>query len=225
MKKLSLKNFYGNICLGAALAAGGTFLNPNTVLAQTFEPIWEEIEINQGPHSENLEASQVFTSALKFYFSGNLKYAAIAFQKALSFDPNMAISYYLLGNTLFQQGRVEDAMIQYNKAIKANPFVAEVYNNLGTALSAQGNHEQAIAQYEKALEIDPNFAIATYNMGLAFVQLGQPDQGLSFLKTAREMFIRAGEDEHAHTTEKFIQCGLLPSKATRDAKLPPICQS
>jgi tetratricopeptide (TPR) repeat protein len=209
MKKLNLKNFYSNVCLGIALAMGASFLTPRGILAQTVEPIvepiWEEIEISQGPFSENLEASLVFSSALNFYYGGNLEYAAIAFQKAISFDPNMAIAYYLLGNTLFQQGRVEDAIIQYNEAIKANPFEAEVYNNLGTALSETGNHEEAIAQYEKAIEIDPNFAIAIYNMGLAFIKLEQDDQGLSFLKTAREMFIRAGQDEYVSLTDQFVQ--------------------
>jgi superkiller protein 3 len=225
MNKLTFKGIYTKINLWAGLLISATFSIANPVLAQTFEPTWEVIEISQGPHSENLEASQVFTTALYYYYGDNLKYAALAFQKALTYDPNMAIAYYLLGNSLYQLDRVEDAMVEYTKAIKANPFEYKVYNNLGTALADLGQYEEAIAQYEQALEIEPNFPLAVYNMGIAFIQLRQYEQGLSFLEQAKKMFIRAGDWQHANATEKYIQCGVLPFYSGSNYRRPPICES
>lgn len=227
MKKLKIKNLYAYIGVLIGLTLGVNWFTPSRILAekQNFEPTWDVIEIDQGPYSENLEASQFFTSALYFYFNGNLEDAAYAFQAALSVDPNISTAYYLLGNTLYQQGRIEEAIVQYYKAIEANPFVPKVYNNLGTALASQGKHEEAIEQYEKAIEIKEDFAIAIYNMGISFVQLEQYEQGIFFLQTAKGLFERMGDSERAYATEKYIQCGVLPADFTPNAKRAPMCKS
>ena len=225
MNKVTLTEISKKIHLWAALFISAAFSIPSPVLAQTFEPTWEVIEISQGPHSENLEAAQVFTTALYYYFDRNLEYAALAFQKAITLDPNMAIAHYLLGNTLYQLDRIEDAIVEYTRAIDISPFFPEVYNNLGTALADLGQYEEAIVQYERALEIQPNFPLALYNKGIAFMQLGQTEQGIVFLRTAKEMFLRAGNRRHAQETEKFIQCGVRPSGSDPSYRPSAICES
>lgn len=225
MKNISLKNILTKINLLGTILVGTTIVNSSAVLAQTFEPSWEVIEINQGPYSENMEASQVFNTALNLYYRGNLEYAALAFQKALTYDPNIDKAHYLLANSLYQQNRIEDAMVEYQKAIKLNPFLTKAYNNLGTILASQGKYEEAIAQYQQALQIEPQFAIAFYNMGIAFLQIKEYNQGLFYLATAKNLFIRSGNLRLAQATEKYIQCGVLPSTATPNARRAPICRS
>ncbi len=227
MNKFTLTKISQKIHLLTALLIGATFSMPSPVLAQNFEPTWEVIEISQGPHSENLEAAQVFTTALYYYYDLNLEYAAIAFQKAITLDPNMAIAYYLLGNTLYQMDRIEDAIVEYNKSIDANPFVPRVYNNLGTALADLGEYEEAIVQYDKALEIESNFALAVYNKGIALIQLGQKREGIELLQSARKLFMRAGEWERAQATEKYIDCRVIPAFASPNYRPSPeaMCES
>lgn len=225
MKNISLKKILTKINLLASILIGTTIVNTGTVVAQTFEPSWEVIEINQGPYSDNMEASQIFTTALYYYYDGELEYAALAFQKALTFDPKIDKAHYLLANSLYQQGRTEDAMIEYQRAIEINPFLTRAYNNLGTILASQGKYEEAIAQYQQALQIEPQFAIAFYNMGIAFLQINEYNQGLFYLTTAKNLFTRAGNLRLAEATQKYIQCGVLPSTATPNARRAPICKT
>lgn len=224
MKNLSWQKIFTKINLLSSIVISTTIATPYSVLAQNFESSWEVIEISQGPFSDNIEASQVFSTGLSYYYKNNLEYATLAFQKALTYDPNMDQAYYLLANSLYQQGRIEDAIVQYQKAVGVNPFFTKAYNNLGTALAEQGKYQEAIAEYEKALEIEPQFAIAIYNMGIAFVQLEEYEQGLFFLQTAKNLFTRAGDHEHAHATQKYIECGVLPFSATPNALRAPICK-
>lgn len=225
MKTISFNKIFPKINLLVSILIGTTIINPVNVLAQTFKPTSAVIEISEGPFSDNLQASQIFNTALYYYYAGNLKYAALAFQKAISYDSNMDMAYYLLGNSLYQQNRIDDAILEYEKAIKINPFLTKAYINLATSLANQGKYEEAIAQYQQALQIDPQSAMAFYNMGIAFLQLKQNDQGLLYLETAKNLFIRAGDLKMARFADRYIQCGVLSVTATPNAKRAPICKS
>jgi superkiller protein 3 len=216
MLKFTYHHFWTKINLAAAMLIATNFVSPTKLFAQTFEPTWDVIEISQGPHSDNLQASQIFTTGLYYYYAGNLDYAAVAFQTALSYDPNIALAHYLLGNSLYQLGRVDDAIIEYQKAISLDWSLAKAYNNLGTALSLQGNQEEAIANYEKALDFEPNLAIAMHNMGLALIQLRQYDQGIPMLENAKEAFMRAGDEDNARITAEYLACGINLSSSNRE---------
>lgn len=228
MKKNIFTSFLSKISLLTGVVLGSNFLIPNAILAENFAPIWKTIEINQGPHSENLLASEVFSTGLSYYYRGHLDYATLVFEKAISIDPNMDIAHYLLANSLYQKGRTEDAILQYEKAIGINPFVPEGYNNLGTILSSEGQYTEAIEQYDKALEIDPLFGFAVYNKGIALIKSNQYQQGLITLEEARKIFHRKGQHKYEEMTFKYIQCGVIPLSRTSSSanmKPHPVCQN
>lgn len=185
--------------------------HPPMAKAEVYDSNWMVIEVDQGPYSNILEASQVFTTALYYYYDDNLVYAAIAFKKALEYDPGMAKAHYLLGNTYYQLGRLVSAMEEYEKALALNPFLTKARINLGAAFADQGNYSEAVTEYEQALQLEPNNAIATFNLGVALVQLEQREQGIVVLNNAKTMLYEQGYSDQAQAVERYIQCRAVPT--------------
>ncbi len=200
----------------SSLITATCLLSPSVVKAETYDSNWLVIEVNQGPYSNILEASQLFSTALSYYYDGNLRYAAIAFQKALEYDPGMAKAHYLLGNTYYQLGRLQSAMTEYQKALVLDPVLTKARINMGAVLADQGNYSEAITEYETALELEPNNPIATFNLGVALVQLEQAEQGIVVLNNAKEILAQGGYTRQAKAVDQYIQCSIIPNMSEMD---------
>lgn len=210
MTKFNWKKTVKRLGIGSFITAS-CLLSPSIVKAETYNSNWLVIEVNQGPYSDILEASQLFSTALSYYYDGNLRYAAIAFQKALDYDPGMAQAHYLLGNTYYQLGRLQSAMTEYQKALALDPVLTKARINMGAVLADQGNYSEAVTEYETVLELEPNNPIATFNLGVALVQLEQREQGIVFLNNAKEILYQGGYRNQAEAVDKYIQCSVVTS--------------
>jgi len=93
----------------------------------------------------------------------------------------------LVGNTLFNQGRVDEAIIQYQKALAIWPECANAHAGLGYALRQKGLEDEAIIQYQKALEIKPDFAEAHNDLGCSLGQKGRVNEAITHFQRALEI--------------------------------------
>ena len=109
---------------------------------------------------------------------GKLDDAIVAYQKALSIKPDLAETYYNMGNALKGKCKLDEAIGAYNKALAIKPDFAEAYNNMGNTLQEQGKLEEAIEAFNKALALKPDYAAAYYNMGNAFKEKGKLEEAL-----------------------------------------------
>ncbi len=200
--------------IGSLITVSCLFSTSDVVKAESYDSNWLVIEIDQGPYSNNLEATQVFSTALSYYYDGNLVYAALAFKKALEYDPGIVKAHYLLGNTYFQLGRLENAKAEYRKALALDPVLNSARINLGALFAQQGKYNEAISQYETALELEPNNPIATFNLGVALIELEQREQGIVILNNARQLLDNGGYRKQAEAVDKYIQCEVLPSTSS-----------
>ena len=96
---------------------------------------------------------------------GNLGTAMIAFNKAITLNPNDASVYNNRGNIYGKQGNFETAKKDYSQAIALNPNYASAYYNRADAYHQQGNLKAAIEDYFRAIALNPNDADAYYNRG------------------------------------------------------------
>ena len=94
---------------------------------------------------------------------GKLDDAIVAYQKALSIKPDLAETYYNMGNALKGKCKLDEAIGAYNKALAIKPDFAEAYNNMGNTLQEQGKLEEAIEAFNKALALKPDYAAAILN--------------------------------------------------------------
>ena len=75
----------------------------------------------------------------------------MAYNKAISLNPDNAEFFNNLGITLHYQDKLEDAIAAYNKAISLNPDNADAYYNMGITLNDLGMLEESIMAYNKAI--------------------------------------------------------------------------
>lgn len=107
-------------------------------------------------------------------------------------SPELAPSYYNLGNVLYCQGDVEAAAEAYRRAIGLAGDRVEralAYKGLGDAFYATNQIDSAIEVYREAIQIDPNYATAYLALGNALYTQRQPDQ----LEEAAAAYRRATE--------------------------------
>ncbi|NEO28012.1 MAG: tetratricopeptide repeat protein, partial [Kamptonema sp. SIO4C4] len=84
----------------------------------TFAPpvIAQPKQVLDGLYTNDLDAATLFQKGVMQYQQQLFADAEIAFRQALRYDPLMAMSYYMLGNSLMQQGEVEEAIEHYRQA-------------------------------------------------------------------------------------------------------------
>ena len=89
------------------------------------------------------------------------KEAQVAYQQAVSLNPNDIDALLYLGFMEGELGHAEEALKRAEKALaqaqkvygEQSHYVATSYNNMGNALQAQGKYEEALASHKKALAI------------------------------------------------------------------------
>ncbi len=175
--------------------------------------------------TKNVEAAGFFQLGAMQYKRRDFKGVEEAMLQALRFDRSISKAYYLLGNALFEQGKIEGAIFRYEQAISLNPKMIYAYNNLGVALSRQGRYSEAIAQYEEAMLLNPSFPTAFSNMGIALYESDRPKEAVLYLEKAKNLFLQSGNLEQANEINKYLQCTLVPSISRRPRKLKPLCSS
>jgi tetratricopeptide (TPR) repeat protein len=74
----------------------------------------------------------------------NYPEAIAALQKALRFNPNDFVAWYILGNANKKLARYPEAIAAYRQATLLNTWFADAWNNLGVAYAKSGNLSAAL---------------------------------------------------------------------------------
>jgi tetratricopeptide (TPR) repeat protein len=88
--------------------------------------------------------------------NGDLDDAEKRLHNSISFDPNYAYSYQLLGSVLFQQGRLQEAEEAVLESLRLEPTAAWSYVILGDIYAELGKIGAAINAYHQALTLTPD---------------------------------------------------------------------
>jgi len=106
------------------------------------------------------------------------------YERALSLNPDDALTHNNLGLMLASQGWPNEAIFHYERALLLNPDDALSHYNLGNMFKTQGRINEAIAQYERALSLNPDNALAHNNMGLALAMQGRISEAINHFECA-----------------------------------------
>jgi protein O-GlcNAc transferase len=87
----------------------------------------------------------------------NFQVALDLFDKAISIDPEFALTYNNRGNVLLSLKRLDEALANYDKALVLMPDSAEFSYNRGNALLALKRLDEALISYNKALLLNPDY--------------------------------------------------------------------
>ncbi len=102
--------------------------------------------------------------------------AIALYEKAIEYDPWLAIAHTNLGNIAFRRQDVEGAHKYYQKALEIDARQPEAKYNLGYLMLERGEPEKSVQYFLGALEADPHFADAYFNLAMAYEQLGDAEK-------------------------------------------------
>ncbi|MBF0194859.1 MAG: tetratricopeptide repeat protein [Magnetococcales bacterium] len=100
------------------------------------------------------------------------------FQKAINYDPNIALLHYNLGTSFYQLGNREASINAAKKSIALDPDFPEAYSSLGNTLTELGKLNEAIKSLQKAIVLKPDYTDAFYNLGIALKKQDKLDEAV-----------------------------------------------
>jgi tetratricopeptide (TPR) repeat protein len=118
-----------------------------------------------------------------FYASGKMAFmkenywkAKELFEKAISLDPELYVSYHSLGVTLMRLGKFSQANTAFSASLSMSPKSSVILNNVGLSFEKMGNAEEALRHYEKALTLSPENKVIKENLGRARAAAGKTEK-------------------------------------------------
>ena len=100
-----------------------------------------------------------------------------ALEKAVSMDPNAALSHQFLGAALRFAGRPEEAIPVIKKAIRLEPFTPGIYyQNLGLCYLLNGECEEAVKASGKGLERDRDNLLSNVMAAAVYGACGKEEE-------------------------------------------------
>ncbi len=132
----------------------------------------EKAALRKAP-TGNVHAYDCYLRGRKFYYGygpRDMEYAIQLFTRAISLDPNYAMSYagladcwcYLYLYSTRNEILREQAEWASQRAVELDPESAQAHASRAVALSLGGRDEEAEAAFETALRLDPNHFEALY---------------------------------------------------------------
>ena len=96
--------------------------------------------------------------------------AAVAVERALSINPELATAYQVRGQlqyNQFHQFNIGAAIRDYRRALSINPNLPQAHHSLCSELNHLGLHDQAIAECSAVLRLDPQMTVGAFRLGRA----------------------------------------------------------
>lgn len=97
--------------------------------------------------------------------------AAEYLTRASRLAPELAITYYLTGISLYHLDRMEDARIMFARTVELDPGNAEAFFYLANIEGISGEYDKALKHYAAALKLKPMLGDAHYNMARLYAEV------------------------------------------------------
>ena len=118
---------------------------------------------------------------------GVVRWAKMAFQRAVQADPNFAEARNNFGTVLGMSEQYDSALVQIKEAIRLDPEYADAYNSLGVIYGAKIEYDSAIVAFERALELDSTHFYACKNLGFMYMDVEDFPQAIKCFEKALEI--------------------------------------
>ena len=129
-------------------------------------------------------ASDALQEAQRLQQAGNYQEALTFYEKAISFQPNLAEAYLGQCETLNELGEPGDAIVACNDALAYRPGYPEAIRSKGNSLEQQNRLLEALRYYERATLFDPELFLAWLDQGRILQQVGRSAEAIRPLERA-----------------------------------------
>ncbi len=108
-------------------------------------------------------------------------------RQAIEIDPDNLEAYGMLGQLLYQQGRLDDGRKGFEEIIERQPRSIPAHTMVAIILRQQGRVDEAAERYKKILSIDPQAAVAANNLAWIYAEQGNNyDEAIMLARTAKK---------------------------------------
>lgn len=174
----------------------------------------EQITAHERPGDENISRAYNLKAMI---YCDRKQYddAMTAVERALKFDPGLAVAHNTKGLILFDQENYEHAKDEFQSAIDNDPNYTLAYINLGLDLRKLHDDKGAASAYQAALKFEPNNAKALHYLAEALRALGRADQlamlpATGLIPTINQPAEAGVIKIEAVTSAPTVQSGVLP---------------
>ena len=115
-------------------------------------------------------ADVILLGARTYSATGDVAKAEETLKRALTLDPDNVEIYGMLGQLLYQQGRLEEGRKEFEKVVSQQPRNVAVLTMLGLIARRQGKPEEAMQRYERILTIDGDAVMAANNLAYLYAE-------------------------------------------------------
>lgn len=143
-------------------------------------PFLAELERKLDEDSSSLMAHTL--AGNYFFFHDQPQIAEKEFRLVLSKDPDNAMMYNNLANTLLRQGKIDEAVGLYKKAVKIDVNLGLAYCNWGYVMEAKSDLKEAIRLYLIAIKVAPGDAWPYNRLGVIEMKLGNKQKAIWYWK-------------------------------------------
>lgn len=176
----------------------------STVLALLVAASCISTTTNVPPKTDDADAARKYYQLGARYFrNGNLELARDRLQRAIAFDPDLAIAHSVLALTFERLDNERLAAEHHDKAVRAEPSNPSVRNAYAVFLCGRERFDEAREQFERAARIPENddAEVTLTNAGVCFSN--KPDA------TVAEAYFRQALEENPRYGEALLQMALL----------------
>lgn len=118
-----------------------------------------------------LKAQEHFVEGNNYFKKGQMKEAALEFERSLVYNPGAANTLANLGITYAELGRVDEGIKLMRDSISSKPTNSETYALLGMMLHSKQKVKEALVQYQNAIKNNPTMSDIYFYMAFIYTKL------------------------------------------------------
>jgi tetratricopeptide (TPR) repeat protein len=119
------------------------------------------------------QPQRLMLTARTYSATGDVPRAEDTLKQTINLDPTNTDAYGMLGQLLYQQGKLEDGRKEFEKIAEQQPRNVAALTMVAIIARRQGNTDEAIRRYEQILVIDPEAVLAANNLAFLYVETNQ----------------------------------------------------
>jgi len=156
--------------------------NRDSVLPASLDALQRAMEF--GP---DLAETQLALGSFHLFLDQDTRAAEAAARRAVSLDPNSAMSYMFLGMVLSRRGMYIEARAMLRRARELDPLFPLMFANSAHVALEAGEPEEARELATQAIAINPEFWVGYLHLGSALLALGEYDAAVEAYATAEKL--------------------------------------
>jgi len=119
------------------------------------------------------QAAALLLTARTYAATGDVPRAEDTLKRTINLDPANTDAYGMLGQLLYQQGRLDDGRREFEKITERQPKNIAALTMVAIITRRQGKPDEAIRRYEEILTIDPDAVLAANNLAYLYAETGR----------------------------------------------------